>query len=139
VYLYIGNAAAIGIIGRGAGTMNGFDTYQETAVSTQSRGRLVVMLYEGAIRFLRQAILDIERSDYAAKGKHIGKAQDILYELNAVLDMEQGGQIAQNLRGLYNFMHRHLTEANQRKDPQMIREVIGILDELNQSWRAISS
>lgn len=119
--------------------MNGFDTYQETAVSTQSRGRLVVMLYEGAIRFLRQAVMDIERCDYAAKGKHIGKAQDILYELNTVLDMDQGGQIAQNLRGLYNFMHRHLTEANQRKDPQMIREVIGILDELNQSWRAISS
>jgi flagellar protein FliS len=119
--------------------MNGFNTYQETAVSTQSRGRLVVMLYDGAIRFLRQAITDIERCDYAAKGKHINKAQAILFELNTVLDMEQGGQIASNLRSLYNFMHRHLTEANFKKDPQRIHEVIGILEELNQSWRAITS
>ena len=119
--------------------MNGFDAYHETAVSTQSRGRLIVMLYDGAIRFLRQAIADIECCDYAAKGTHIGKAQDIIFELNSVLDTEQGGQVAQNLRGLYNFMHRHLTEANFRKDPRMIREVIGILEELNQSWRAITS
>lgn len=119
--------------------MNGFNTYQETAVSTQSRGRLIVMLYDGAIRFLRQAIQDIENCNYAAKGKHISKAQDILFELNTVLDMEQGGQIAGNLRSLYNFMHKHLTEANFRKDPQRIREVIGILEELNQSWRAITS
>ena len=119
--------------------MNGFNTYQETAVSTQSRGRLIVMLYDGAIRFLRQAIADIERCDYAAKGMHISKAQDIIFELNSVLDMEQGGQIAQNLRGLYNFMHKHLSEANFRKDPQMIREVIEILEELNQSWRAITT
>ncbi|NLK40818.1 MAG: flagellar export chaperone FliS [Planctomycetes bacterium] len=118
--------------------MNGFDAYQETAVSTQSRGRLIVMLYDGAIRFLRQAIADIERCDYAAKGTHISKAQDILFELNTVLDMEQGGQIAQNLRSLYNFMHTHLAKANLRKDPQMIREVIAILEELNQGWRAIT-
>ena len=119
--------------------MNGFNTYQETAISTQSRGRLIVMLYDGAIRFLKQAIADIERCDYAAKGTHIGRAQDILTELNTVLDMEQGGEIARNLRGLYNFMYKHLTDANMRKDPQMIREVIGILEELNQGWRAISN
>ncbi len=118
--------------------MNGFDAYQETAVSTQSRGRLIVMLYDGAIRFLRQAIADLERYDFTAKGNNINKAQAILQELNTVLDIEQGGQIAQNLRSLYNFAYRHLSEANIRKDPQMIREVIGILEELNQSWRAIT-
>lgn len=118
--------------------MNGFSTYQETAVSTQSRGRLIVMLYDGAIRFLRQAVADIDAGDYAAKGKHIGKAQDILFELNSVLDMQAGGPIAQNLRGLYNFMHKHLAEANLKKDTRMIREVIGILEELNQGWRTIT-
>ncbi len=119
--------------------MNGFETYQETAVSTQSRGRLIVMLYDGAVRFLRQAIADIERCDYAAKGRHIAKAQDILFELNTVLDMERGGEIAQNLRSLYHFMHKHLTDANAQKNPQMIGEVIGILEELNQGWRAITA
>ncbi len=114
--------------------MNGFNTYQETAITTQSRGRLVVMLYDGAIKFLRQAVQDIQRNDMAAKGKHIGKAQDILFELNTVLNMEQGGQVAQNLRSLYTFMHRHLSEANLQKDTRKIQEVIGILEELNQGW-----
>ena len=99
--------------------MNGFETYQETAVCTQSRGRLVVMLYDGAIRFLKQAIIALEQNDYAAKGVHLTKAMDIIFELNTILDMEQGGQIAQNLRSLYNFMHRHLSEANLKKDPNI--------------------
>jgi flagellar protein FliS len=117
--------------------MNGINVYQETAVSTQNRGRLIVMLYDGAIKFLRQAVEELRRGDMLAKGRHISKAQDILFELNTVLDMEKGGQIAQNLRALYNFMHRHLTQANLRKDPKMIEEVIALLEDLNQSWRAI--
>ena len=119
--------------------MNGFHAYQETAVTTQNRGRLIVMLYDGAIKFLRQAIVDIGRNDFEAKGKHIARAQDIIYELNTVLDLEKGGQVAQNLRSLYNFMQRHLSQANIRKDTQMLQEVIGMLEELNQSWRAITN
>lgn len=119
--------------------MNGFEVYQETAVSTQNRGRLIVMLYDGAIRFLKQALIDLDNKDYAAKGKNILKAMDIIFELNTVLDMEKGGQISQNLRALYNFMHRHLSEANLKKDPHRIREVIGLLEELNQSWRTITA
>jgi flagellar protein FliS len=119
--------------------MNGFNTYQETAVMTQGRGRLVVMLYDGAIRFLRQAILDIHRNDFASKGKHIAKAQDIIFELSTVLDMEKGGEISKNLRSLYNFMHKHLSQANLKKDTAMIQEVISLLDELNQGWRVVAS
>jgi flagellar secretion chaperone FliS len=119
--------------------MNGFHAYQETAITTQNRGRLIVMLYDGAIKYLRQAIGDLAQNDFAAKGIHIARAQDILYELNTVLDIEKGGQIAQNLRSLYNFMQRHLSEANLRKDAQMIQEVIAMLEELNHSWRAITN
>jgi flagellar protein FliS len=119
--------------------MNGFQTYQDTAVSTQNRGRLIVMLYDGAIKFLRQAILNLQQGDFAAKGQHISRAQDILFELNTVLDMDKGGQIAENLRSLYTFMQRHLNEASIRKDPQMIQEVIGMLEELNQSWRTVTN
>lgn len=119
--------------------MNGFNTYQETAVTTQGRGRLVVMLYDGAIRFLRQAIQDIQRNDFASKGKHIAKAQDIIFELNTVLDMEKGGEISKHLRSLYNFMQRHLNQANLKKDTAMIQEVIALLDELNQGWRVIAN
>lgn len=118
--------------------MNGVDAYRQTAISTQSKGRLIVMLYDGAIRFMRLAIQELEARDYAAKGQYINRAQDILNELNAVLDMEAGGEIAQNLRSLYLFMGRRLGEANAKCDPQMIREVIGLMEELNQSWKAIT-
>ena len=117
--------------------MNGIKTYQDNAVTTQSRGRLIVLLYEGAIKFMKLAIREIEANNYEAKGCYINKAQDIINELNAILDMDAGGAIASNLRRLYVFMSSRLSEANVKRDPQMIREVIGLMEELNQSWKAI--
>jgi flagellar protein FliS len=119
-------------------TMNGVSTYQQTAISTQSRGRLIVMLYDGAIKFMKLAIKELEAGDNAAKGQYLNRAQDIINELNAVLDVESGGQIAQNLRQLYVFMNRRLWEANAKRDPQMIQEVITLMEELNQSWKTIA-
>jgi len=118
--------------------MNGIQAYQDTAVTTQSKGRLIVMLYEGAIKFLKLAIQEIEAKNYEAKGRYLLKAQDIITELNAVLDMNAGGEIAQNLRKLYGFMNSHLTQANVKCDAQKIREVITLLEELHQGWKAIA-
>lgn len=118
--------------------MNGIRAYQDTAVTTQSKGRLIVMLYEGAVKFLKLAIREAEGKNYEAKGTYIGKAQDIITELNAVLDMEAGGEIAGNLRKLYFFMNERLAQANSKSDPEMIREVISLLEELNQGWKAIA-
>jgi flagellar protein FliS len=118
--------------------MNGIDAYRQTAIGTQSKGRLIVMLYDGAIKFMKLAIAELEAGELAAKGQYINRAQDILRELNIVLDMEAGGEIAGNLRRLYAFMIRRLSEANAERDPQMIREVIGLMEELNQSWKAIT-
>ncbi|MHC4425262.1 MAG: flagellar export chaperone FliS [Planctomycetota bacterium] len=118
--------------------MKGIQAYQDTAVTTQSKGRLVVMLYEGAVKFLKLAIREIEANNPEAKGKYINKAKDIINELNAVLDMNAGGEIATNLRRLYCFMNNRLSQANVKQDPSMIREVITMLEELNQSWKAIA-
>ncbi len=118
--------------------MNGIKTYQDSTVTTQSRGRLIVLLYEGAIKFLKLAVKELEANNYEAKGRYINKAQDIINELNAVLDMDAGGAMASNLRKLYMFMNKRLCEANIKRDPQMIREVIELMEELNQSWKAIS-
>ena len=119
--------------------MNPNTLYEETSVTTQSKGRLVVMLYDGAVRFLRKAELALEDGDYQAKGMYINKAQDIILELNSVLDMQSGAEIASNLRKLYNFMRSHLNRANRECSPQMIREVIGLLNQLNQGWRAVNA
>jgi flagellar protein FliS len=118
--------------------MQAIKTYQDSAVTTQSKGRLIVLLYDGAIKFMKLAIKELEAKNYEAKGQYINKALDILNELNAVLDMNAGGEMAANLRKLYLFMVKHLSEANVKRDPQMIREVIKLMDELSQSWKAIS-
>lgn len=118
--------------------MKEVSAYQNTAVTTQSKGRLIVLLYDGAIKFMNLAIKELEAQNYEAKGRCISRAQGIINELNAVLDMENGGEIATNLRQLYCFMNNRLSEANTKRDPQLIREVITLMEELNQSWKAIT-
>jgi flagellar protein FliS len=119
--------------------MNGVTTYQQTAIATASKGRLIIMLYEAAIKFMKLAINEIEAQNYVAKGQYINKAQDIIHELNVALDMEVGGEIASNLRKLYLFMIRRLSEANSKCDTQKICEVIALMEELNKGWKAIAS
>jgi flagellar protein FliS len=112
--------------------------YEETAITTQDRGRIIVMLYDGAIKFLNQAVRALARSDFEAKGYYIIKAQDIVMELNAILDMEAGGLLAANLRQLYLFIWKRLNLANRQSNPHIIREAIDLLAELNRGWRAIA-
>jgi flagellar protein FliS len=119
--------------------MKGISTYQDSTITTQSNERLIVLLYDGAIKFMKLAIQELEAGDYQAKGQYIIKAQDIISELNAVLDMNAGGEIAENLRKLYLFMNRRLSEANSERNPQKIRDVIQLMEELNQSWKAITT
>lgn len=118
--------------------MKGVDTYQETAITTQTQGKLIVMLYDGAIKFLKLAIIEIQANNPEGKGKYIGKAMDIINELDVVLDMDAGGEVATNLRSLYLFMVAHLNKANREQSIPKVQEVIKLLEELNQSWKAIT-
>jgi len=118
--------------------MKKVSAYQDVAVTTQSKGRLIVLLYDGAMKFMKLAIKELEAGNFEAKGKYIARAQDIINELNAVLDIDSGGEIASNLRSLYCFMNTRLSEANMKREPQMIREVIALMEELNKSWKAIA-
>ena len=118
--------------------MDGITAYQDNAVSTQSKGRLIVMLYDGAIKFMRLAIVEMEKKNYEAKGRYINKALDIINELNVVLDMDTGGEIANNLRKLYIFMSNRLSQANIKCDPELVRDVIKLMEELNRGWKAIT-
>jgi len=97
-----------------------------------------VMLYDGAIKFLKVARQKLDEHDYALKGVYIGKARDIIVELNNSLDMEAGMQLAKDLRALYNFMCRHLSEANIERDPVKIEECVKILTELRAAWEEVA-
>jgi flagellar protein FliS len=114
---------------------NALRAYRNHSVTTQTPGQIVVLLYEGAIRFLKQALEALDKKDHVEKGRWISRALDILSELNMSLDLEKGGEIAQNLRKLYLFMHSHLLKANYRKDREMIRQVIRMLEELLTGWK----
>ncbi len=97
------------------------------------------MLYDGAVKFLQKALDAMAKGDDAEKGRQIVKAMAVVTELDSSLNMEAGGEIAANLRALYDFIHRHLFEANVERNADKVRQVIGILDELNKGWRAITS
>jgi flagellar protein FliS len=118
--------------------MSQLAAYKDNTVSTQNKGRLIVLLYDGAIKFLKLAIKEMESGNQETKGQYINRAADIITELNAILDMEKGGEIAVNLRKLYNFMSDRLTQANIKQDPNMVRDVIKLMEELNQGWRVIT-
>ena len=118
--------------------MNAATAYQETAVTTQTRGRLIVMLYDGAINFLKMAKQCIDQEDIVGRNRNIRRARDIIFELNSTLDLDRGGQVAQNLRSLYNFIGRYLGEANVKNDAQMLQKMITMLDDLRQAWRKIA-
>lgn len=113
--------------------------YRANAVTTQSRGKIVVMLYEGAINFLRQAIRQMDAEDWLEAGKMILKAKGIIEELNYCLDTEAGGELAANLRSLYFFMIGTLTQAHVRKDREKLEQVVSLLAELNEGWQAIAT
>ncbi len=118
--------------------MSQLTAYKDNEVSTQNKGRLIVLLYEGAIKFMKLAIKELEAGNQEAKGRYINRAVDIITELNAILDMEQGGEIAANLRKLYTFMNERLVQANIKRDPNMIRDVMKLMEELNQGWKVIA-
>ena len=118
--------------------MNNLMNYQKVQVTTADRLKLVVMLYDGAISYLKSAIKYLEENDMAAKGIYISKAQDIIDELNNSLNMNEGGEIASTLRKIYNFLYFYLVKANLKKDKKMIKEVIDILSTLREAWDEIS-
>jgi flagellar protein FliS len=118
---------------------NRFKTYQQVNVQTTNRGKIVVMLYSGAITFLKKAIKASESNDFYNKGRYINKTQDIIDELNYSLDMEKGKDISKNLRSIYIFLTRYLSQANIKNDPAMLTKVINILDSLKSAFEEIIS
>lgn len=108
--------------------------YQSNQVATATPEQILVMLYDGAIRFVRQARDGMAAGDRVTKLKMIDKTMAILNELSATLDHEIGGEIAANLAALYDFMNRELVRSNLKNDPQPLDIVERILSELREAW-----
>ena len=111
----------------------GYKNYKEVEIETASGLKLVVMLYAGAIKFLNIAKEGILTKKLDVANNNIIKAQDIITELMTSLNFE-AGEIAHNLYSLYIYMNRRLLEANIEKNPEIINEVIKLLNILKEAW-----
>ncbi|NHZ47498.1 flagellar export chaperone FliS, partial [Nitratidesulfovibrio liaohensis] len=111
--------------------------YLQTQVTTTTQGELLLLLYDGAVKFLNQAKEKIAERDYAGKGILISKALDIVNELDASLNLEKGGELAENLHKLYFYCSTRLLNANLKMDVAFIDEVIKILSGLRGAYGQI--
>jgi flagellar protein FliS len=108
--------------------------YKTTSVQSASREKLLLMMYEGAIKFTKLAIVAAEQKKIADRGMYIGRVYDIILELNNTLDHKVGGEISKNLEQLYMFLTDQLTKANITGDPQPLRSSLKILETLYDGW-----
>jgi flagellar protein FliS len=115
-----------------------WESYRKVAAQTASPAHLVLMLYDGAIGFLERALAGFNSTDpiqlNQTVSNNIVRAQAIIHEMNANLDMAAGGEISVNFRRLYNYFHSRLREANQRKQKEPLQETIMRLRVLRDSW-----
>lgn len=111
--------------------------YTESSVMTASREQLVVMLYDGAVRFLRQSAEALRTGNREQARDRMRRAEAIIDELNWTLDMSYG-QIPENLRLIYLFCKRQLVKANLDSDPKRIDGVGRLLADLRESWARIA-
>ncbi len=111
----------------------------ETGVVAASPHKLIVMLFEGAVVAISNAVQHLANNDIAAKGQAISKAIAIVENgLRASLDKKAGGEIAQNLDSLYEYMVHRLILANLNNDTEMLKEVQGLLSDLMAAWESIA-
>ncbi|MBF0440728.1 MAG: flagellar export chaperone FliS [Oligoflexales bacterium] len=116
---------------------NPYSKYQKTQVTTASQGKILLMLYEGAIKFTKQASAAMKDKKIADKGKYISKATAILSELMATLDFKKGGTLAEDLENLYIFMIDKLIEGNINNDPACLDVVENLLKTLYTAWKDV--
>lgn len=116
---------------------NAHNAYQTIQVTTTDRGRLLLMMYEGAIKFLRQAKAGLDANDMPKFCRFLSKGQAIIAELMNTLDFEKGGDIARDLDRLYDFMLFYLTEANLYRDGKRVTKTIGLLDTIYSAYKEI--
>lgn len=111
-----------------------FKQYQQNQATTASPEKILIMLYDGAVRFVRQAAKGIETGDTAQKCEGISRAMAIIVEFSNSLDREVGGQIADDLDALYYFMTRQLMDVRKSDDVEKLNVVEGLLVDLRETW-----
>lgn len=112
---------------------NPYDKMIDNVVMTASKEELTLLLYEGAIKFCNQALIAIEKKDFAKAHQLIIRVEDIIREFQMTLDHQY--EISNNFDSMYDYMHRRLVEANLTKDTRIIEEILGLFREFRDMWK----
>ncbi len=113
---------------------NQMNHYRENQILNASPEQILIMLYDGAIRFCREAQIALEAGDLHKQAEKVSRAMAIVTEFSNTLNREVGGDIAENLDALYAFMNRELVRANLERDPSGIKTVEVLLSDLRETW-----
>lgn len=114
---------------------NPYQKYQNNSVNTASPGELTLMLYNGCIKFIKQAKTAIEVNNIEDKNNNIVKAQNIIREFMVTLNMEY--ELSNNLMQLYDYLYRRLVEANVKNDIEILDEVEEYVVQFRDNWKTI--
>ncbi len=116
---------------------NAGNAYKSNEVLTAPKKKLVIMLYDGAIKNLKLSKIAMADKDIEKTNNAIIKAQNILAEFMSTLNFDEGGEIAKGLMTLYQYMYDRTIRANINKDPEIVDEVIALLEDLRDTWSQI--
>ena len=117
----------------------GVDSYRKAAVESSTPVQLVVMLYDGALRFCADARGAILRRDITAKGTALSKVIAIVGELQSTLDLERGGEVAASLHQLYSYLTDRLMTASYSQAVEPLDEAVRVLSNLREGWAGVAS
>ena len=113
---------------------NAYNAYKTNSVNYASKEQLLLMVVDGAVKFSKIAKQGIEEKDIKKAHENIIKTQNIFYELMATLDVDKGGEWAENLMKIYDFIIQRLLEANIKKDVKIMDEIIPIIEDIRDTW-----
>lgn len=119
-------------------SVHAYQAYRQTQVSTASQGELLIMLFDGAIRFARQGREHLLRNEMEQASEKLIRTQNIVNELNFALNFD-AGEIAVNLQRLYEYIYDLLVQANIKKEPEKIDTALQMLGELKETWVQVVS
>ena len=117
----------------------GAEAYRRTEAQSRSPVELVLMLYDGALRFVGEARAAVARNDIAARGEAISRALAIVSELQNTLSVDTGGDIARELDRLYSYINLRLLDVTAKRDATALEEVQKLLTTLRDGWSQVAS
>lgn len=112
---------------------NPYQQYQVNSINSAGKGELTLILYDGAVKFIKQGIKFLEEAKIQNAHNTIIKAQEIINHLSETLDMEY--EISGRLTSLYEYINRRLVEANLKKDKLILGEALGLVADLREVWK----